>query len=303
MPTLLFATRPSALARWQTQWVCRALEDTWPGLICQEMVITTQGDRILDRPLPEIGGKGLFTLELERELLEGRVQAAVHSLKDLPVTDSHGLALGAIPERADVRDVLISASGKRLAELPPAARLGTSSLRRAAQALAFRPDLEIQSLRGNVDTRVRKALAGEYDAIILAGAGVTRLGMQDRITEWLPLEIMLPAPGQGALAVQCRAGDSETLGWLAAVEHTPTRQAVAAERAFLAGLGGGCMLPVGAYAQMEDGMLDLQVVVAAADGRQLIRHHARGVDPLSMGNECAQAVLALGAGDFLPAAE
>lgn len=303
MPTLLFATRPSALALWQTQWVCRALEKAWPGLTCQEVVITTQGDRILDRPLPEIGGKGVFTLELEQALLEGRVHAAVHSLKDLPVTDSPGLTLGAIPERADVRDVLISGSGKGLAELPRAARLGTSSLRRAAQALAYRSDLEIQALRGNVDTRVRKALAGEYDAIILAGAGVTRLGMQDRITQWLPLEIMLPAPGQGALAVQCRANDTETLGWLAALEHTPTRQAVTAERAFLAGLGGGCSLPVGAYAQQQAESLDLQVVVAAADGQQLIRHHALGNDPLSLGTECAQSVLDLGAGDFLSAME
>lgn len=303
MPTLLFATRPSALARWQTQWVCRALEKAWPDLTCQEVVITTQGDRILDRPLPEIGGKGLFTFELEHALLEDRVQAAVHSLKDLPVSDAAGLALGAIPARADARDVLISGSGKGLAELPHAAQLGTSSLRRAAQALALRPDLEIQSLRGNVDTRVRKALAGEYDAIVLAGAGVTRLGMQDRITEWLPLEIMLPAPGQGALAVQCRTGDTDTLSWLAALEYTPTRQAVTAERAFLAGLGGGCSLPVGAYAQLEDGILNLQVVVAAVDGKQLIRHHARGIDPLALGIECAQAVLDLGAGDFLSARE
>lgn len=295
MPTLLFATRPSALARWQTQWVCRALENAWPELDCQEVVISTQGDRILDRPLPEIGGKGLFTLELERELLEGRVHAAVHSLKDLPVQDTPGLTLGAIPERADARDVLISASGKRLAELPAAARLGTSSLRRAAQALAQRPDFEIQSLRGNIDTRVRKALSGEYDAIILAGAGVTRLGLEDKITEWLPLDIMLPAPGQGALAVQCRVGDTDTLNYLAAIDHLATRQAVNAERTFLAELGGGCSLPVGAYARPVDNGFSMQVVVAAPDGHQIIRYAASGEKPKALGIACAQAVLNQGA--------
>ncbi len=299
MPTLLFATRPSALARRQTQWVCQALEKAWPGLVCQEVVISTQGDRILDRPLPEIGGKGLFTLELEGELLEGRVHGAVHSLKDLPVENSPGLTLGAIPERAEVRDVLISSSGKGLAELPYAARLGTSSLRRTAQALALRPDLKIGPLRGNVDTRLKKALAGEYDAIILAGAGITRLGLDDKVTEWLPLEIMLPAPGQGALAVQCRVDDTETLNFLAKIDHFITRQAVSAERAFLAGLGGGCALPAGAYAHSVETGLILQVVVATPDGRKVIRHTARGEEPLSLGMACAREVLNHGADTLL----
>jgi len=299
MPTLLFATRPSALARWQTQWVCQVLEKAWSGLQCQEMVITTKGDRILDRPLPEIGGKGLFTLELECELLERRVHGAVHSLKDLPEDNPPGLVLGAIPQRAVVQDVLISQNGYKFMDLPVGARLGTSSLRRSAQVLAHRPDLQIRPLRGNVDTRIQKVFAGEYDAIILAGAGVTRLGLEKYITEWLPLELMLPAPGQGALAVQCRADDTETLGYLAAIEHFSTRQAVSAERAFLAELGGGCSLPVGAYAQPAPQGLSMQVVVAAPSGHQIIRHAASREEPLALGVACAQEVLRQGAGDIL----
>ncbi len=295
MPTLLFATRPSALARWQTQWVCRALETAWPGLRCQEVVISTQGDRILDRPLPEIGGKGLFTLELERELQAGHVHAAVHSLKDLPVDNPPGLVLGAIPERAAAQDVLISQAGYRFADLPQGARVGTSSLRRTAQLLAQRPDLKILPLRGNVDTRIRKVLAGEYDAIILAGAGVTRLGLEDKITEWLQLKIMLPAPGQGALAVQCRLDDTDTLNYLAAIDHLATRQAVNAERTFLAELGGGCFLPVGAYARPINNGFFMQVVVAAPDGNQVIHYAASGEEPQALGTACAQAVLSQGA--------
>lgn len=299
MPTLLLATRPSALARWQTQWVCQVLEKAWSGLKCQEVVITTKGDRILDRPLPEIGGKGLFTLELEGELLEGRVHGAVHSLKDLPVDNPPGLVLGAVPERAVVQDVLISQNGYKFMDLPVGARLGTSSLRRSAQVLAQRPDLQILPLRGNIDTRIKKVLAGDYEAIILAGAGVTRLGLEKHITEWLPLGLMLPAPGQGALAVQCRADDNETLGYLAAIEHLATRQAVTAERAFLAELGGGCSLPVGAYAQPAPQGLSMQVVVAAPNGHQIIRHTASAEEPLALGVACAHEVLRLGAGDIL----
>jgi hydroxymethylbilane synthase len=190
---LIFATRPSALARWQTQWVIAALQAAHPGLECEERVITTQGDKILDKPLPEIGGKGVFTQELEHELLSGAVHCAVHSLKDLPVENPAGLTVGCVPARAEVRDVLISAPGTgepavrpyTLATLPAGAVVGTSSLRRAAQILAQRPDVTTQSLRGNVDTRLRKALEGQYDAIILAGAGLTRLGLEGHVTEWL----------------------------------------------------------------------------------------------------------------------
>src|SRR6266498_587717 len=179
---LIFATRPSTLARWQTQWVIQTLQTRHPGLECEEKIITTQGDKILDKPLPEIGGKGLFTQELESELLSGAVYCAVHSLKDLPVENPAGLTIGCIPTRAEVRDALISKHGFTLATLPQGASVGTSSLRRAAQVLAQRTDIRIESLRGNVDTRVRKALSGQYDAIILAGAGLNRLGLDHHVT-------------------------------------------------------------------------------------------------------------------------
>jgi hydroxymethylbilane synthase len=299
--SLVFATRPSDLARWQTGYVIQLLQAAWPGLSCQQEVITTSGDRILDKPLPEIGGKGLFTQELEAELLSGRVDAAVHSLKDLPVADSPGLIVGSIPARADARDVLISAQGYTLKTLPQGAHLGTSSLRRSAQLLALRPDLQIASLRGNVNTRVRKALQGQYDAIVLASAGVTRLGLDQYISEWLSFDIMLPAPGQGALAVQCRAEDAEVLKILAGIEDPATRTAVQAERAFLEGLGGGCSLPVAAYARSEAGRLHLDGLVASLDGKRLIRLAGQGDDPISLGKSLARQALAQGAGDLLAA--
>jgi len=216
--SLIFATRPSALARWQTQWVITALQTAHPGLVCEEKVITTQGDKILDKPLPDIGGKGLFTQELESELFSGEVHCAVHSLKDLPVENPEGLTVGCIPVRAEVRDALISAKGYTLETLSSASVFGTSSLRRTAQILSARPDLSTKSLRGNVDTRLRKALEGQYDAILLAGAGLTRLGLEEHVTQWLPLDTMLPAPGQGALGIQCREDDEETLSLLSALE-------------------------------------------------------------------------------------
>jgi hydroxymethylbilane synthase len=296
---ITFATRPSALARWQTTWVSQRLQSAWPDLECEEQVITTRGDRILDRPLPEIGGKGLFTQELENELLAGRVQAAVHSLKDLPVLDPPGLVVGAVPERADARDVLIAAGGCTLDSLPDGARVGTSSLRRSAQLLALRPDLRIESLRGNVDTRVRKALAGEYDAIVLAGAGLLRLGLESAVSQWLPLEVMLPAPGQGALAVQCRQDDAKTLALLAAVDHHSSRQAAEAERFFLQFLGGGCSLPVGASAVHSEAGITLIGLAASPDGKRMIRLTASGQDPQQVGRALAEQMLAQGAGEFL----
>lgn len=296
--TLTFATRPSALARWQTQWVTRALEQAHPGLECSERIITTQGDKILDKPLPEIGGKGLFTQELEAELLEGRVQCAVHSLKDLPIQDSDGLVVGAIPKRGDARDALVSASGMTLQSLPNGASVGTSSLRRSAQLLALRPDLRIESLRGNVDTRVRKALNGKYEAIILAGAGLRRLGLERRVSEWLPLKLMLPAPGQGALAVQCRADDAATLEFLAAIEDAPTRKNTTAERSFLRGLGGGCAVPVAAYAESTE-TIRLTGLVISPDGQRAVRLGAEGSDARQLGELLARQALAQGAGEIL----
>jgi hydroxymethylbilane synthase len=296
---LIFATRPSALARWQTQWVISALKNIHRDLECEEKIITTQGDKILDKSLPEIGGKGLFTQELENELLSGAVHCAVHSLKDLPVENPEGLTLGCIPFRAEVRDTLISKNGYTLATLPKGASVGTSSLRRAAQILALRPDLHTESLRGNVDTRIRKALEGQYDAIILAGAGLTRLGLDKHVTEWLSLDVMLPAPGQGALAVQCRADDLTTLNLLATLEDEATRKAVTAERAFLSGLGGGCSVPVAAYAGIDDQMIELTGLVISENGRKAIHVKRPGFNPQLLGNELAQRAIAQGANEIL----
>lgn len=300
---LHFATRPSALARWQTQWVIAALKKIHPDLVCEEKIITTQGDKILDKPLPEIGGKGVFTQELESELLSGAVHCAVHSLKDLPVENPAGLILGCIPVRAEVRDALVSKNGFTLASLPEGAIVGTSSLRRAAQLLAARPGLKTESLRGNVDTRLRKALDGKYDAIVLAGAGLTRLGLDQHVAEWLSMDVMLPAPGQGALAIQCRADDLSTLSLLAALEDGATRRTVTAERAFLSGLGGGCSVPVAAYAEISDhasrSVISLTGLVTSVDGKQIVKVAGKGIDALQLGNDLAQQAILQGAGEIL----
>ena len=298
---LIFATRPSALARWQTQWVISALQEKHPDLTCEEKVITTQGDKILDKPLPEIGGKGLFTQELESELLSGKVHCAVHSLKDLPVENPTGLTVGCVPVRAEVRDALISKDGYILETLPSGSVVGTSSLRRAAQILSARPDVTTTSLRGNVDTRLRKALDGQYDAIILAGAGLTRLGLEENVTQWLPLDVMLPAPGQGALAVQCRANDEETLSLLSALEDASTHASVTAERQFLLGLGGGCAVPVAAYAALnkQDSAISLTGLVASIDGKQLIKVIGKGSDPQELGKQLAKEAIVQGANQIL----
>lgn len=296
MTTLRFGTRGSALARWQTDWMADRLRQAWPGLDCQIQIFTTTGDKMLDKPLTEMGGKGVFTQELETALRNGEIDVAVHSLKDLPVEDAAGLTLGAMGERADARDVLVAPVYKTLAALPHGARVGTCSLRRTAQILAARPDLTILPVRGNVDTRLRKVLTGEYDAIVLAAAGVLRLGLAERITEYLSFETMLPAPGQAALAVQCRADDIETLTLLRAVDHSPTRQAVTAERGFLQALGGGCSAPVAAYAQ---GAIQMTGLVASVDGQQVIRVTGDGPDPVRLGKMLAERALAEGAGALL----
>ena len=292
---LTLGSRTSALAIWQSRHIIAALQTAWPGLECEIEPFVTQGDKTLDRPLPEIGGKGLFTLELENGLRQGRIDLAVHSLKDLPVDDAPGLTVGAIVGRADVRDVLVAKGGLTLADLPAGALLGTSSLRRQAQLLAVRPDLTIRSIRGNVETRIHKTLHGEYDATLLAAAGVTRLGLDGQISQWLSLEVMLPAPGQGALAVQCRADDARTLGLLAAIHNGAVAQAVTAERAFLSGLGGGCSLPVGAYAIVSAGTIHLTGLVAAVDGSRVIRVEGSGPSPHELGASLAEAAKSQGA--------
>lgn len=299
MSRMIFATRPSKLARWQTAYIQDSLRQFWTELDFDGVVIHTQGDRELGRPLPEIGGKGLFTQELERALLDGKVDVAVHSLKDLPIDNTPGLRLGLIPQRAAANDALLSRNGQSLDDLTPRSVVGTSSLRRMAQILAYRPDLDVKPIRGNIDTRIRKLSQGQYDAIVLAQAGVSRLGLDEHITQILPFGIMLPAPGQGALAVQCRVGDMVISRFLSPLEDRKTRQAVECERTFLGALGGGCSLPVGAYAEYVEGELSMQAGVFSTDGVQHFRVESRGKDPLALGGDLAQQVLAQGAGEIL----
>jgi hydroxymethylbilane synthase len=309
--TLVLGTRPSRLARWQTDFIAAALHAAWPGLQTEIKVYTTRGDRELNRPLPEIGGKGLFTAEIEAALRAGEIDLAVHSFKDLPIAASEGLTIGAVLERADAQDVLVSRHGLPLAELPSNPRIGTSSPRRAAQILASRPDAHILPLRGNVDTRVRKAATNDYDAVVLAAAGLARLGLEQHITQRLPLDVMLPAPAQGALAVQCRADDQATLALLRSIHHRLTWSAATAERAFLNGLGGGCAAPVAAYADCRPSkgsggpagksngiVLRLRGLVASLDGRQVVRVAGDGSpeEPGQLGYRLAQKALAQGAG-------
>ena len=299
MNKIIFATRPSKLARWQTNYVMGLLQQALPEITCEEVVITTRGDKVLDKPLPEIGGKGLFTKELETELLSGHVDVAVHSLKDLPVENTPGLIVGAIPGREDPRDVLVCPEGYSLETLPQNAVVGTSSLRRQAQVLYHRPDLTIKSIRGNVDTRIRKVEEGQYDAAVMAGAGITRLSLEQHIAAWLPMHLMLPAPGQGALGIQCREGDERILSILETIHNTDTAQAVNAERAFLLALGGGCSIPVGAYARVAESSILMDGLVAAVDGRQLITVSGHGDTPQALGEQLAQQALAKGAGELL----
>ncbi len=296
---LIFATRPSQLARWQTSYVIRLLQEAIPGLICEEVVITTRGDKVLDKPLPEIGGKGLFTQELETELLSGSVDVAVHSLKDLPVEDSPGLTVSAIPVREDPRDVLVCPGGYSLFTLPPGAVVGTSSLRRQAQILRHRPDLQVKSIRGNVETRIRKVQEGQYDAAVMAGAGITRLGLNEHIAAWFSYSEMLPAPGQGALGIQSRADDERVRALLSKIHHNDTAAAVRAERAFLLALGGGCSLPVGAFAQVHDGEISLSGLVASPDGRQVIEVGGLGMSAHALGELLAEKAAAQGAREVL----
>jgi hydroxymethylbilane synthase len=268
---LNFGTRGSALALWQTQYVIDLLKAALPTLEIHQTVISTRGDQVLDKPLPLIGGKGVFTAELEAALREKRIDCAVHSLKDLPTDPPDGLMIGAITPRANPADVIISREGYTLATLPTGAVVGTSSRRRAAQILHKRPDLIIRDIRGNVDTRIRKAFAvdGGYDAIVLAAAGVERLGRGEVVTEMLDFNDVLPAPGQGAIAVQTRA-DFALLQMLAPIHDLPTALAVTAERAFLTGLGGGCTVPVAAYAHLNGERLSLRGRVCSTDGTQQI---------------------------------
>jgi hydroxymethylbilane synthase len=267
---LTIASRGSQLALWQARWVSARLTEL--GHECRIEIIKTTGDKITDVPLAQVGGKGLFTKEIEEALLDGRADLAVHSLKDLPTELPAGLALAAVPEREDPHDAIV---GRKLVDLPPGATVGTSSLRRAAQLRRLRPDLTIESIRGNLDTRLRKLDEGQYDDIVLAAAGLNRLGWTARIAEILPTEIMCPAVGQGALAVETRTAGA---GWdaCAALDHAATHSAVAAERAFLRALGGGCQVPIGAAATVTGAQLHLVGLVIAPDGSAVVRGELEG---------------------------
>jgi hydroxymethylbilane synthase len=299
----IVGTRTSQLAMWQTGRVIELLEAAWHALECETRTFTTRGDETLDKPLPQIGGKGLFTQELEDALRHGEIDAAVHSLKDLPVEEAPGLTVGAIAARADAGDCLVARNGWTLESLPRGAVVGTSSIRRQAQLLAARPDLEVRSIRGNVETRVRKVTEGQYDAAVLARAGLERLGLDDHVTDRFDPGVMLPAPGQGALAVQCRGDDDDTLELLSAIEEPALRAVVTAERKFLEGLGGGCSAPVGAYARTKEQSppwsIDIDAVVGSPDGSRMIRVKKRGDDPARLGAEAAREAIDRGAGELL----
>jgi hydroxymethylbilane synthase len=294
---LVIASRGSQLALWQARWVEGQL--TSRGHQCRIEIIKTTGDKITDVPLAKVGTKGLFTKEIEEALLDGRADLAVHSLKDLPTELPTGLVLAAVPEREDPRDAVV---GKRLADLPAGARIGTSSLRRSAQLRNLRPDLEIESVRGNLDTRLRKLDEGRYDAILLAAAGLKRLGWADRIAEILPPEVMCSAVGQGALAIETRAG-SRGFRACAPLDDAPTHAAVTAERGMLAALGGGCQVPIGAHATVRDGHLRLLGVVASPDGSELVRAESEGApaDAAAIGRTLGEELLARGARKILEA--
>jgi hydroxymethylbilane synthase len=299
--TIIVGTRGSALAQWQTNFVIRALKQLAPDLSIETRIIKTEGDKDQVRPLAEIGGLGVFTKALEDALLAHEIDIAVHSLKDLPTELVPGLTIAAVPEREDPRDCVVSRHKAGLIALPQGARVGTASARRTAQVLALRPDLNIVPLRGNVDTRLRKAASIEYDAIVLAAAGITRLGRAGEITEYLPLEQVMPDPGQGALAVEIRGDDAELAELVGQLDHAPTRAAVTAERAFLRALGGGCRMPIGAFGRVHDDEMDLQGLVASIDGKQIVRGQVTGraADAEMLGTRLAVQLLIDGAGKIL----
>jgi hydroxymethylbilane synthase len=289
-------TRGSALALWQAEHVKARLESLGHGV--EVRVITTTGDRLLDRRLESVGGKGAFLKEIEEAMQAREVDLAVHSLKDVPSVLPPGLSLCAILQRADPRDALLSA-GKGLADLPAGGRVGTTSLRRQALLRARRPDLVLADLRGNVDTRIRRLREGRFDAIVLAMAGLARLGRAGELTEALDPREFVPAPGQGAIALECRDDDATVRDAVAPLAHGPTSRAVAAERAFLAALGGGCNVPLGAHAFAVNEALELVAFVAAADGSALLRGVRQGSDPDRLGRDLAEDLRSQGADALL----
>ncbi len=297
-PALTIGSRGSQLALWQARWVQGRLEEL--GAASRIEIIRTTGDKITDVPLARVGTKGLFTKEIEEALLAGGIDVAVHSMKDVPTEVPAGLRIASVPRREDARDALV---GRRLAELAPGARVGTSSLRRTAQLLALRPDLTVESLRGNLDTRLRKVAEGLYDAVVLAAAGLRRMGWQDSITELLEPEVMCPAVGQGALAIETRADGGAAEQLVRKLNDADTEAAVLAERAVLHSLGGGCQVPIGAHAGVAGGRIRLRAVVVSPNGRTAVRRECAGdaADAARLGQRLGEELLEAGARAILEA--
>jgi hydroxymethylbilane synthase len=301
MKKLVIATRRSRLALWQAQHIAERLESAHVGLRVELLPMSTRGDELIDRRLDEAGGKGLFVKELENAMADGRADLAVHSMKDVPAELPPGFTLAAIGEREDPRDALISSKYQTLAEMPNGATIGTSSLRRQAQIVERHARLEVRLLRGNVDTRLAKLDRGEYHAIVLAAAGLTRLGLHARIKARLDAEEMLPAPGQGALGVECLAARAEIVTLLAPLADAATSACVRAERTVSRVLGGSCTLPLAAYAQASGNRVRLRALVASSDGKRVIRSELEGeaADPEALGNQVAQDLRRQGADAIL----
>ena len=298
--SLVIGTRGSKLALWQSEYIKARLEEV-TGLPVTLTIIKTTGDKILDVPLAKVGGKGLFTKELEVELMAGAVDLCVHSMKDVPTELPDGLVIAAMPERVDPRDVLVSGAGYDLTTLPEGGRVGTSSLRRVAQVRALRPDVEIVDVRGNLDTRMRKAEDGEVDAVILAAAGITRMGWAERITSYIPTTQMVSAVGQGAIGIEIREDDEFMLHVMERIGHPETMECVTAERVVMRRLEGGCQVPIGAYARYEDDTLTMDAVVGSVDGTHIVREQLCGDagQPEALGEAMVERLLALGAGEIL----
>lgn len=298
---ITIGTRGSKLALWQANYIAGCIKAEYPGVEVKLLHIVTTGDKILDVPLAKIGGKGLFTKELENAMLNREIDVAVHSLKDMPTELPQGLLLAAVTERVDPGDAFISPHYSGINQLPPGATVGTSSLRRKAQLLNYRPDLRIGDLRGNLDTRLKKLENGEFDAIILAVAGLRRLGWHDKITQILPREICLPAVGQGALAIEARSDDQEVLDMLAFLNHEETRWSVEAERSYLYEVEGGCQIPIGVFGTIQQTELTLEAAILSVDGKRQIRKAICGAaeDGKMLGQRLAEQMLDEGGREIL----
>ncbi|QKS71881.1 hydroxymethylbilane synthase [Paenalkalicoccus suaedae] len=301
MRKIVIGSRRSNLALTQTKWVIKKLEALGLPYEFEIKEIVTKGDKILDVMLSKVGGKGLFVKEIEQAMYDGEIDMAVHSMKDLPSVIAEGLTIGAVPEREDPRDAFISNSGQPLAELPEGAIVGTSSLRRSSQVLMQRPDIKIQWIRGNIETRLRKCREEDYDAIILAAAGLSRVGWDSSIvSEFMSPETSVPAVGQGALGIECRADDQELLDLLAHINDENTARTVAAERSFLHTVEGGCQVPIAGYATLNDNNdVTLTALVASPDGKEVYKETITGSDPVAIGKQAAEKMLSEGAKELL----